>query len=519
MKEGEKMKVHKIEKAVSLNKKRVAAYCRVSTDSEQQNNSYETQIEYYTKYICENKDWIYAGVFHDHGITGTSADKRLGFQNMIKECEIGNIDLILVKSISRFARNTVESLHYIKELQSYGVEIYFEKEKIYTLSGTGQMLIALLSQVAESESIATSTNKKWGIQKRMENGTFSIKVPPYGYDRVDGGLVINPYEASIVRFIFDEYLEGKGCRVIAKFLTESEFYTRTGNKKWSSSFIDKVIKNPVYSGDLLLQKTITTSLPYRVVKNFGEENQYLYEDDHTPIITREESRRITEIRERRKNERNIVVNKTHKKIEYLFTSKIYCGKCGNVFIRQQRKTGNHVVVDWVGKDSGCCINVNERNLKTRIAKMLYGISVNDFELLTFYKEALLQYAQTSLVSEINSINIIIEEKYRQIYKISSENTNGNKSAFCVAEINSVEREIENLKEKINLMIYDSEVGEQIRNTEAIKNVLKNSSVLSMKIETKLLKLIIKKVIIYGKDDFELILINDLKLRDRGEKNG
>ena len=506
------MKVTVIERK-TVDKIKVAAYCRVSTDHDDQVESFKTQDNYYHELINNNPDWEYAGIFSDYGKSGTTVKKREGFLKMIRQAELGNIDMIIVKSISRFARNTVESLEMIRKLQSLRVAVFFEKENINTLSNSGQLFLSLLSTLAESESRSISTNEKWTIHKRMESGLYNISNPPYGYDKDKNGLIINQSEAPIVRLIFEKYLAGKGCRVIARELTELGYLTRTGKNKWDSSVVHRIISNPVYRGDLLLHKTITLPLPYRVVKNFGEENQYLYENDHTPIITREEAERVEMLKEIRSSERNVKDNYTHKRIEYIFTGKLYCPICNKTLKRSKRTVGDRVKVDWINQSNRHkCPRIKEKYLIDVLTKIIYRLSVNNFEVLRFFKRGILEFGKYSFKDQIYELENQLSDKYEQIYDISNKDTSIYNSAFYISEKQKVEEEIREIKNRIDLILYESKLGEYIKNTEAMKQIIANSKFLKNEFDETKIKLLIDKININSKKNIEVIFVNGLKIR-------
>ena len=244
---------------LSEKKMKVAAYCRVSTELEEQDSSYEAQLEYYTSKISENENWKNAGIYADDGKSGTNTKKRADFNAMIQDALAGKIDMILTKSVSRFARNTVDSLVTIRKLKEKNVAVVFEKEGINTLEGTGEILITILSSLAQEESRNISENIRWGVVRKFEKGKVIVNCTKFmGYTKnEDGDLVIVPEEAEIVKLIFRLYLEGYSTGKIAKHLEEQGIKTATGQDKWHSTVIDKMLRNEKYMGDALLQKTYT----------------------------------------------------------------------------------------------------------------------------------------------------------------------------------------------------------------------------------------------------------------------
>ena len=241
-------------------KKRVAGYARVSTDSDEQYTSYEAQIDYYTKMIKSHSDWEFVEVYTDEGISGTNTKKRNGFNRMIDDALAGKIDLIVTKSVSRFARNTVDSLVTVRKLKEKGVEVYFEKENIYTLDSKGELLITIMSSLAQEESRSLSENVTWGMRKRFADGKVTMPYKHFlGYEKgPDGQPKIVEEEAKVVREIYDMFIEGKSTNAIAKSLTERGIKTPTGKTRWQTCTVYSILQNEKYKGAALLQKEFTT---------------------------------------------------------------------------------------------------------------------------------------------------------------------------------------------------------------------------------------------------------------------
>lgn len=265
-------------------KLRVAAYCRVSTDSDEQLVSLEAQVKHYESYIKANPDWEFAGLYYDEGITGTKKEKRPELLRMISDCENKKIDFIVTKSISRFARNTTDCLELVRKLLGLGIFIYFEKENINTGSMESELMLSILSGMAENESVSISENSKWSITRRFQNGTYKIACSPYGYDAVSGELVVNKQQAEIVRFIFAEILSGKSLYKIADELNRRSIPSKKGGR-WTGTTIRCMACNEKYIGDAIFQKTYSDSL-FNRHKNNGEKEQYLIRNHHEPIISR-----------------------------------------------------------------------------------------------------------------------------------------------------------------------------------------------------------------------------------------
>jgi len=270
----------------SKRKRRVAGYARVSTDHEDQVTSYEAQVDYYTNYIKGRDDWEFVAIYTDEGISATNTKRREGFKAMVADALAGKIDLIVTKSVSRFARNTVDSLTTVRTLKEKGVEIYFEKENIWTLDAKGELLITIMSSLAQEESRSISENTTWGQRKRFADGKASVAYKRFlGYDRgPNGGFVVNQEQAKTVKLIYKLFLDGLTCHAIAKELTERKLPTPGGKAVWSQSTVRSILTNEKYKGDALLQKEFTVDfLKKKTKKNEGEIPQYYVEGNHEAI--------------------------------------------------------------------------------------------------------------------------------------------------------------------------------------------------------------------------------------------
>lgn len=331
---------------------RVAAYCRVSTDSEEQMTSYEAQKTYYTDKIMQNPQWSMAGIFADEGITGTSAEKRPEFLRMIRLCRKRKIDLILVKSISRFARNTVDCLHYIRALKEMGIAVIFEKENINTLDSEGEMLITLLGAFAQAESESISQNVRWGIRQAMREGRVSLRCKQlYGFTEDENGQPqVLPDEAEVVRRIYKSFLRGQSIRMIKGWLDAEGIAPRKG-KEWSLSSIENILKNEKYCGDVLLQKTfISDCISRKVIKNVGQLPMYLIENHHEGIVSRETYQAVQAEFARRgsrrsPNKRAAATGLSSYTSRYALSDRLVCGECGTLYRRCTwvRKGGKKIV--------------------------------------------------------------------------------------------------------------------------------------------------------------------------------
>ena len=359
---------------------RAAAYCRVSTDKEDQANSLESQKKYFKRYIGENPNWTFCGIYADDGISGTDTKNREAFGRMIEDAREGKFDLIITKEISRFARNIVDSLVYTRELRKIGVGVLFLNDSVYTMDNDGELRIALMAAIAQEESRKTSERVKWGQRRQMEKGVVFGR-DMLGYDVRDGRLIINEEGAETVRRIFHKFLdEGKGARRIAQELSKEGAGTSEYMKEWSYTNILRILRNEKYCGDLIQQKTYTPDYLTHCKKlNRGEREKVIIRNHHRGIISRERFEQAQRELERRSR---VSGGERCMQSGYALSGKIVCGETGKVFIRRQRrKKDGSLSVSWVcgarrgGKDSlsrcveGCGLfSVKEEEIRDMVMK-------------------------------------------------------------------------------------------------------------------------------------------------------
>ena len=320
---------------------RVAAYCRVSTDDEEQLTSYEAQQTYYTDKIMTNPQWTMAGIFADEGITGTSATKRPEFLRMIRQCRRGKVDLVLVKSISRFARNTVDCLNYIRALRALGIAVIFEKENINTLETDSEMLITMMGAFAQAESESMSANIVWGKRQAMREGKTNVQYQHlYAYERgEDGQPRIIPEQAEVVRQIYDSFLAGHSVRMIKKELENQGIPAAKGGTVWSEAAIRNILKNEKYCGDVLMQKTYTQDcISKKQIRNMGQLPMYLVQDNHEGIVSRDDFNAVKAEFARRNarrapSQKLAPTGRSCYSAKYALTERLVCGECGTLYRR------------------------------------------------------------------------------------------------------------------------------------------------------------------------------------------
>ena len=333
---------------------RVAAYCRVSTEEEEQQSSYEAQCTYYTDKIMTNPEWTMAGIFADEGITGTSTKRRDDFNRMIRKCRQKKIDLILTKSISRFARNTLDSLKYIRALKELGIGIIFEKENINTLEMDTELIITFMSAFAQSESESISANVRWGKRQAMKEGKTSVNFRKlYGYYLDgEGNPRVDSDKAEVIRSIFNRYLQGASLRMIRQELEARGIPNPAGSEKWGIDQIRNILSNEKYCGDVLMQKTfIQDCISKKVVKNTGQLPMYLIQNNHPAIVSREVYQAVQAEKARRSataspSTKTSSTGRTCYASKFALSERLVCGECGTLYRRCTWKRNGKTRIVW-----------------------------------------------------------------------------------------------------------------------------------------------------------------------------
>jgi len=409
----------------AVKKRKVAAYARVSTDHEEQLSSYEAQVDYYTNYIKNRDDWEFVCVYADEGITGCNTKKRDGFNTMVSDALAGKIDLIITKSVSRFARNTVDSLATIRKLKENGIEVYFEKEAIWTFDGKGELLLTIMSSLAQEESRSISENCTWGQRKRFADGKVSVPFKRFlGYDRgPDGNLIINEDEAVIVRRIYAMFLEGMTPYLIAKQLTSEGIPSPGGKPKWGDTVVKSILTNEKYKGDALLQKVFTTDFLTKKKKvNEGEVPQYYVEGNHPAIISPKVHEMVQlEMERRSKNGRH---SGTH-----LFSGRIKCSHCGSWYgskiwhsNSKYRKTIWQCNHKFDGEEKCPTPYLTDENVKEYFISALNTLIVQKDEVIADVTESLMPTFDTSVLeSERDQLLQDVQMLADAVQKIIYEN--------------------------------------------------------------------------------------------------
>jgi site-specific DNA recombinase len=503
--------------------KRVCAYCRVSTGTVEQKNSFESQMEYYTRLINEKDGWVCVGIYADQARSGTQTSGRDDFLQMMQDCRLGKIDLILTKSVTRFARNTLDSIKAIRELKKWGVGVYFEKERVNTLSEKSEQLLTILSSIAQGESESISMNSRWAVQYRFHNGTYIISSPAYGYVNDENGeLAICPEEARIVRRIFDAYLGGKGPYIIARELRQEEVSTIRGSKSWRDNVVKCILKNPVYEGDLLFQKTYTTEgVPFTRKHNDGELAQYVITDNHEPIITREEAKAVRQLYEYRRQKQcagDLAVYQSR----YAFSSRIICGECGSTFRRQKIYIGKpYEKVQWCChqhiEDISKCKqkSVREDCIKQAFVTMWNRLACN-------YEEILLPLLAVLKAvpgdQEQEQELLVLEQKIlelkQQSHMLRKVLMDGDiDSAVFIEKRNRIDMELEMAYRRQQLLKDQKLFEREIAQTEYLVTVFRNRSTVIEVFDEERFLMVIDKVVAFPDQRLVFRLKNGLELEE------
>ncbi len=506
--------------------KNVCAYCRVSTNIPHQKGSYESQLEYYENMIRSKAGWNFAGIYADYGKSGTKEKGRTDFMRMLEDCEAEEIDIICTKSISRFARNTVECIKVVRELKKKQIDVYFEKERIHTLSEKSELLLSIYSSVAQAESESISSNQKWSIQKRFLNGTYILPNPAYGYYTNENGLLeLDQKRAVVVRYIFDEYLDGKGVWLIAKSLNEQKIPTRTGKKNWIPVTVYTILKNSIYTGDLLLQKTYSEdTVPFVRRKNHGEYRQVLIENDHEPIVTHEEYEAVQRMLKQKSNRTKENQEEQPEEVSE-FKGKVICGICGSSYNRQVKKdrTGKSNITWSCARriqTKDLCENdiIKESQLEQAFRTMWNKLSSHCDEILVPLVNELEQLQETPMIQEqLERLDKQIQEQKKQ-REILNHLASGEMidSAFYMEQQNIISK---NLKEyqraKEQCLRKSRQRKELIQTKELIGQIKKGPQYLEVYDKT-LFQAIVKKIIV-NPNELIFQLKNGLKLTERRKK--
>lgn len=508
---------------------RVAAYCRVSTDDKEQINSYKAQIEYYTEKINKNPEWQMAGIFADEGISGTQAKKRPEFLKMIRQCRQGKIDLILTKSFSRFARNTLDSVDYIRELRALGIGVVSEKENMNTLNEDSEMLITILSCFAQAESESISKNVSWGVRQSFKNGKVPIKYTTLlGYRKGKNDLPeIIPDEAEIVKEIFCKYLDGMSLKQIADSLNSRGVKTKHKNTTWKPEVVKGILKNEKYSGDAILQKTyVTDCITKKTRKNNGELPMYIVKNHHDPIIPRNDFNRVQEEMARRSAKRNIAekLTKTEQgkySAKYALSELLICGECGTHYRRVTWTAKGFKEIKWR------CINriqygkkkchdsptVDEQPLQKAIIDAINEFCEVKDDVAKVLRESVSEVVDPNLNGSVLAAQQRIDELAHNIDELIKLATVPESAASAMADIEKFSEEMKALREFIEAeKLKQAKTERSIAELKAILKRLENEDFAMTEYDDVVVRQLIEKVTVMDKKTITVTFKGGFEIR-------
>jgi site-specific DNA recombinase len=498
-------------------KLRVAAYARVSSDSDDQQNSYIAQVDYYTRHIAAQEGWELADIYADEGISGLVASKRDDFNRMIQDCRDGKIDRVLVKSISRFARNTKEYIQYVREFLRLGISIHFEKENIDTGKMTSEQIATIYGAFAQMESQNHSNNMRISVRIRMEKGDYLSPSMPYGYRLEGRTLVIIPEQAEVVRRIYAAYLNGQGKDDIANELNKMGIPRTRGRTVWHPSTIAYILTNISYTGDMLWQKSFATNeIPFRQVRNKGEKPKYYVENCHEAIVSKDNFQRVQDLMESRQKQEAGTVSST------LLTKKIYCGNCGTLF---RRKTVNEKVY-WTcrkhDRDKDLCpiSQIPEDQIITAILRMYHKLKRHRDQILSPILNQLTELREKELRSnrKINDIDKEIAQLTEQNLVLVRLKSKGYvDSALYLSQTGEIDFKLRELRRQRRRIMESTGEDKQIKATEAMLDYLEDSPEYMRELSEGLFESLMANITILSETEMNINLNNGLILKETMER--
>jgi len=503
-----------VNKKTFINRKRVAAYARVSTDFEEQQSSYEAQVDYYTRHIQSNENWQFVQVYTDEGISATSTKGRDGFNRMIADALNGKIDLIITKSVSRFARNTVDTLTTVRKLKDKGVEVYFEKESIFTLDSKGELLITIMSSLAQEESRSISENVTWGVRKRFADGKVSLPYKHFlGYEKGENDLPeIVEEEAETVRLIYRMFLEGKTAGAIARYLIDIGIPTPTGKQSWNPATIKNILKSEKYKGSAILQKTYTTDFLTKKKKvNEGEIQQFYVENSHPAIVSPEVYDMVQYEFQKRKSSKGYVTGNSP------FSGKIVCGQCGGFYgskvwhsnskYRKEIWQCNH---KFTNHEKCKTPHLYEEDIKKAFVDAVNRMIVNKNEILREYEGIIDRLTDTSALDREDDI---LREELETVTVLLRGCVDENaRSVLNQAEYTQKYSELKDRFDRIqtDITAVSNKRMEYVAKSKSIMNfmqILQKQDGLITGFDEKLWNVAVEKVVVYANSIEKFIFVN------------
>lgn len=498
-------------------KLRVAAYARVSSDSDDQQNSYIAQVDYYTRHIANHEGWELADIYADEGISGLVASKRDDFNRMVQDCRDGKIDRVLVKSISRFARNTKEYIQYVRELLRLGISIHFEKENIDTGKMTSEQIATIYGAFSQMESQNHSNNMRISVRMRMEKGDFVSPATPYGYKLEERTLAVIPEQAEVVRRIFTAYLSGQGKDDIANELNQTGIPRTKDRKVWYSTTIGYILTNISYTGDMVWQKRFSTNdIPFRQVRNKGEKPKYYVENCHESIISKDEFHRVQALLKTRGAQIAGTVSSA------LLAKKLHCGNCGTLF---RRKIVNEKVY-WTcrrhdsRKDLCPLSQIPEEQIITAILRMYHKLKRHHEQILSPLLHQLIDLREKELRSnrKINDIDKEIAQLTEQNLVLVRLKSKGYvDSALYLSQTGEIDFKLRELRRLRRRIMEANGEDRQIKATEAMLDYLEASPEYLEELTEELFETLVESITIASETEMNLNLYNGLTLKETMER--
>lgn len=501
----------------AADKLRVAVYARVSSDSDDQLNSFATQVDYYTACIQSKEEWVFAGLYADEAVSGTSTDKRDDFKRLLADCRAGKIDRILVKSVSRFARNTLDCIQTVRELKQLGITVEFEKENIDTGAMGSEMLLSILGAAAQEESLSISSNLKWSYRRRMKSGDFLTYSAPLGFFLKNHALVPDPQEILIVEYIFSSYLAGKSMAEIAEDLNEQETQAvGPYHRKWLRTSIQYILTNEKYIGDTLVQKRYTTaSLPYQRKVNQGQFSKFYIQNSHPAIISKDTFEAVQALWK----QRNALHAPKGKIQKFPLTRKMQCGLCGAMFHRHWVNSQNCWFCYRHRENKDLCSmgNIYEKEVYAAFLSLYNRVWENQDLILNPMLEQLLELQEKVAIAKPE-----ITELHNQIANLARQNHSLAKlqakrridPALFLERCSRINRQMEELRRKLRGCQGPDALGSAVANTRVLLEALDGVGPM-LEIEPDMFQRLVQKITVYPQK-YRFHLVNGLVLEERRE---
>ena len=489
---------------------RCAAYCRVSSDSEDQLNSFMAQLKYYENFLADSETETLVNVYADEGITGTREDKREEFQRMMSDCRKGKIDRIYTKSISRFARNTRDCLTNVRELKSLGITIFFEKESIDTANMTDEMMITIMGGLAQEESTSISQNMRWSVQKRMQNGTYRLARPPFGFDIVNERLEVNEKQAQIVRRIFEWYVSGLGTKMIADTLNEKNIPSSQKQKLWTADVVKYILKNERYTGNAVFQKNyVTETLPHVKKRNYGEKQKYYVANTNPSIIEKSVFETVQKILKERYRP---YLNDGH-----LLSGRIFCAECGTAYRFKKCREKSYWTCRRHDIKSELCKNgrIPENDIYAAFVRLYNKLMYNYKQILVPLHTELqnLKFRKFSGNTNVMDIHKEIAKLKEQTHVLARLKTKGFlDNAKYLEQTSEISAKINKLQSELKKITRSDDEDETIEQLEMLIEYFEKQTAIT-EFDKVSFEFLIERIVVMNKNELEFQLYSGLKFRE------